>query len=112
VGGLDLNNDRHNTTDRPAYAGRNTGVGPAYWTFDMRLERGFPLREHMRADFTFEAFNLFNKLNYQSVNNVVGAAYAGPFNVTGRGDRAPDQPLGFTAAFDPRRIQLGFRLSF
>jgi hypothetical protein len=112
AGGTDLNNDRHNTTDRPPYAGRNTGIGPDYWTFDMRLERGFSLRERLRADFTFEAFNLFNRLNYRSVNNVVSAGFTGPFNVTGRDDRTPAQPLGFTAAFDPRRIQLGFRLSF
>ena len=112
VGGTDLNNDRHNTTDRPAYAGRNTGLGPSFWTFDARFQRAIPLREKVRLDLMFEAFNLFNKLNYQSVNNTVGAAFAGPFNVTGRTDRRPTDPLGFTSAFDPRRIQLGFRLIF
>ncbi len=112
VGGTDLNSDRHNTTDRPAYAGRNTGLGPAYWAFDARLQRGFALREKVRLDLMFEAFNLFNKLNYQSVNNVVGTAFAGPFNVTGRNDRNPTDPLGFTSAFDARRLQLGFRLVF
>ena len=112
VGGTDLNNDRHNTTDRPAYAGRNTGLGPSFWTFDARFQRAIPLREKVRLDLMFEAFNLFNKLNYQSVNNTVGATFAGPFNVTGRADRRPTDPLGFTSAFDPRRIQLGFRLTF
>ena len=113
VGGTDVNSDRHNTTDRPAYAGRNTGLGPAFWTFDMRLQRGFALKaEKTRLDFMFEAFNLFNKLNYQSVNNTVGAGFAGPFNVTGRNDRNPTDPLGFTSAFDARRVQLGLRLTF
>lgn len=112
VGGTDLNSDRHNTTDRPAYAGRNTGRGPAFQTFDMRLQRGFAVREKMSLDLMFEAFNLFNKLNYQSVNNTVGATFTGPFNVTGRNDRSPTDPLGFTSAFDPRRLQLGFRLTF
>jgi hypothetical protein len=111
VGGADLNNDRHNTTDRPAYAGRNTGLGPAFWTFDSRIQRGFALKEKMRLDFMFEAFNLFNKLNYQSVNNTVGS-YAGPFNVSGRNDRKPTDPLGFTSAFDARRLQLGLRFTF
>jgi hypothetical protein len=111
VGGTDVNSDRHNTTDRPAYAGRNTGLGPKYWTFDSRLQRGFALREKMRLDFMFEAFNIFNKLNYQSVNNTVGL-YGGPFNVTGRNDRKPTDPLGFTSAFDARRLQLGLRLTF
>jgi len=112
VGGADINNDRHNTTDRPPYAGRNTGLGPNFWTFDARLQRGFKLRERLRADVMIEAFNLFNRLNYQSVNNTVGAAFSGPFTVTGRNDRAPVDPLGFTSAFDPRRLQLGLRLSF
>ena len=112
MGGTDLNNDRHNTTDRPAFAGRNTGLGPSFWTFDTRLQRGFALREKMRMDIMFEAFNFFNKLNYQSVNNTVGATFTGPFNVTGRDDRKPTDPLGFTSAFESRRLQLGFRLTF
>jgi hypothetical protein len=112
VGGLDINNDRHNTTDRPPYAGRNTGRGPSFWTFDSRLQRGFRMTERMQLDLMIEAFNLFNKLNYQSVNNTVGATFAGPFSVTGRNDRKPTDPLGFTSAFDPRRLQLGFRLTF
>ncbi len=112
VGGTDVNNDRHNTTDRPPYAGRNTGLGPGFQTFDARLQRGFALREKMRLDLMLEAFNLFNKLNYQSVNNIVGANFTGPFNVTGRNDRAPTDPLGFTSAASPRRLQLGFRVTF
>ena len=65
-----------------------------------------------RVDLMLEAFNLFNKLNYESVNNIVGATFSGPFNVTGRNDRGPTDPLGFTAAFDPRRLQMGIRLTF
>jgi carboxypeptidase family protein len=34
LAGSELNNDRHNTTDRPYFAGRNTGIGPSFWTFD------------------------------------------------------------------------------
>jgi hypothetical protein len=112
VGGSDINSDRHNTTDRPAYAGRNTGLGPGFWTFDSRVQRGFQLTEKARLDLMFEAFNLFNKLNYQSVNNTVGVAFGGPFNVGGRNDRKPAEPLGFTSAFEPRRLQLGFRMTF
>jgi hypothetical protein len=61
--------------------------------------------------FTAEAFNLTNHLNYSSVNNTVGVL-APPFHITGRHDRTPSEPLGFTSAFDPRRLQLGVRLSF
>jgi len=111
LAGTELNNDRHNTTDRPFFAGRNTGIGPSYSAFDMRLSRRFGLSETLRLEVMAEAFNLFNNLNYTSVNNVVGNI-AGPFNLRGRNDRGPSEPLGFTAAADPRRIQLGVRFSF
>jgi hypothetical protein len=111
LAGYDLNQDRHDTTDRPVGAGRNTGIGPDFWTVDLRVSRSFPLGERFRLEFTAEGFNLLNRLNYSSVNNVVGNM-PGPFNVTGRDDRLPSQPLGFSSAFDPRRLQLGMRLSF
>ncbi len=111
LAGSELNNDRHNTTDRPYFAGRNTGIGPSFWTFDTRVGRRIRLSEQKSLDFMFEAFNLFNKLNYASVNNTVGNI-SGPFNLTGREDRSPSEPLGFTSAMDPRRIQLGIRFSF
>jgi len=111
LAGRELNNDRHNTTDRPFLAGRNTGIGPTFWTFDARLSRSFRFGDATRLDLMFEAFNLFNRLNYASVNNVVGNI-SGPFRVTGRDDRTPSEPLGFTSVFDPRRIQLGLRMTF
>lgn len=111
LAGTELNNDRHNTTDRPYFAGRNTGIGPAFGAFDLRVSRRIPAGEGRKLEFMAEAFNLFNNLNYTAVNNVVGNI-AGPFNLRGRDDRGPSEPLGFTAAADPRRIQLGVRFSF
>ena len=111
LAGADLNADRHSTTDRPPFAGRNTGIGPGFWTFDVRLARRFPLGERRAIEFMAEGFNLLNHLNFATVNNVVGNI-PGPFNRHGRDDRTPSQPLGFTSAFDSRRIQLGVRFSF
>jgi hypothetical protein len=109
LAGTELNNDRHNTTDRPLFAGRNIGIGPNFSTFDTRLSRRFRLTEGRTIEFLLEAFNLFNRLNYTSVNNTVGAPI--PSSLKGRNDRTPSQPLGFTAAADSRRIQLGLRFS-
>ncbi|MEX2262775.1 MAG: TonB-dependent receptor [Bryobacteraceae bacterium] len=109
--GFDLNQDRHSTTDRPVFAGRNTGMGPSFWTFDARLSRRLPFGERKNLELMAEFFNLFNNLNFASVNNVVGNM-PGPFNVTGRHDRTPSEPLGFTSALETRRVQLGVRLSF
>ncbi len=111
LAGVELNNDRHNTTDRPFFAGRNTGIGPAFWTFDLRLARRLNFGERRSLELIAEGFNLVNHLNYASVNNTVGNI-SGPFNLKGRHDRGPSDPLGFTSAMDPRRVQLGLRFSF
>ncbi len=111
--GVDLNGDRHSTTDRPVHAGRNTGIGPDFWTFDLRLARQIRLGNESRIlEVTAEAFNLLNRLNYASINNTVGPSFAAPFRVEGRSDVSPSTPLGFTSATDARRIQLGARFSF
>ncbi len=110
--GSDINGDRHSTTDRPPFAGRNTGRGPNFWTFDLRVTRRVGLGSERRyVELMFESFNLFNRLNFASINNTVGLI-GPPFDLHGRKDRRPSEPLGFTSAFDPRRIQLGFRLVF
>jgi hypothetical protein len=54
---------------------------------------------------------VLNRLNYKGVNNTVGL-FAPPYDVSGRSDLRPSDPLAFTSAFDPRQIQLGARLSF
>ncbi len=111
LAGTNVNNDRHSTTDRPPGAGRDTGRGPNFWTFDMRLTRQFGLGEKVRLQLIAEGFNILNRKNFASVNNVVGVI-APPFNVSGSRDRTPSQPLGFTAAQPMRQIQLGLRFSF
>jgi len=116
--GFDINDDTHEETDRPVLenggiAGRNTGRGPAYAATDLRLSRRFPLRaEDMSLEFIFEAFNLFNNVNYSGVNNVVGNTLLSTSTVEGSNQIAPSRPLGFTSAFDPRQIQFGFRFTF
>jgi hypothetical protein len=124
LAGNDVNGDRHSTNDRPIGAGHNTGLGPDFMSFDMRLSRGFKVTEKANLQFMFEAFNLFNRINYASVNNVVGANFGLPttagglgftsFNVSGTALRSPSDArgLGFTSAFPMRQLQLGVRLAF
>jgi hypothetical protein len=111
--GTEINGDRHSDTDRPIFAGRNTGIGPDFWTLDTRLARRIELGAEDRfLELTFEAFNLFNRLNFSSVNNTVGPSFAPPYDVKAREDLGPSQPLAYTSAFEARRIQLGIRLTF
>jgi hypothetical protein len=112
LAGVDVNGDRHSTTDRPPFAGRNTGIGPNFWTFDARYTRRIHIGvENRTMELMLEAFNLFNRLNYANVNNTVGPNFTGPFNVHGDRRLSPSDPLGFTSAYDSRRVQLGIRLN-
>ncbi len=78
---------------------------------DLRAGRKFRLTEAMGLQVSAEAFNLLNRENFASVNNTVGVI-SGPFNLQGRADRTPSQPLGFTSVVGQRRMQLGLRLSW
>lgn len=116
--GYDANGDTHEETDRPVLAngnlvGRNTGRGPAYATTDLRLSRKVWLgAESRQLDFLFEAFNLFNSVNYAGVNNVIGTTPPAQASVEGSSSIPANRPLGFTSAFAPRQLQLGLRFSF
>jgi hypothetical protein len=111
--GFDANSDTQANTDRPAFAGRNTGEGPNFVSFDMRLSKMFQLGDGpAQIEGIFEAFNLFNRVNFSGVNNIVGTAPLPSHHVEGRSDVGPTDPLGFTSAFDPRQIQLGVKLRF
>jgi hypothetical protein len=112
LAGADINGDGHFTNDRPPGAPRNSGLGPNYVDFDMRLSRAFKFGDKYSLRFIAEGFNIANRTNYASVNNIVGSDFAPPFNVHGTASLSPSQPLGFTAAFPKREIQLGLRLTF
>jgi hypothetical protein len=110
----DTNGDGRSQSDRPGQAGRNTGRGEPYYSFDMRFARRFFVKENRYLEFTFEAFNLFNHTNFQGINNIVGTTFATAtdFSARGSSDRKPTEPLGFTSASDPRQLQFGLRFNF
>jgi hypothetical protein len=130
IAGADVNGDRHSTNDRPIGVGRNTGLGPSYTAFDMRLSYLFKVGEKAGLQFVAEGFNIANRTNFASVNNVVSPLFGvltGPqpcpvagtcptgnttFHVPGSAAFSPSQPLGFTSALPKREIQLGLRLTF
>jgi carboxypeptidase family protein len=98
--GSDRNFDTNNN-DRPVGFGRNTGRGFDFASFDLRLNRRFAITERVRLDLIAEGFNLFNRANFGVPNNTYGSG-ATPLATFG-------QP---TAAFDPRQLQFGLKLSF
>jgi Carboxypeptidase regulatory-like domain len=139
LAGTEVNGNNHTTNERPIGAGRDTGLGPDYKSFDIRLTWQHKLREKTSLQFTAEAFNIANHTNYASVNNEVSPLFGvqtgqSPCAVAGTcptgnttfavhgmkpgtllpdGTHAtPSTPLAFTSVFPKREIQLGLRLTF
>jgi hypothetical protein len=117
LAGGEVNGDNHTTNERPIGAPRNTGIGPSYTDFDMRLGWQHKLGEKVSMQLTAEGFNIANHTNYASVNNEVGPLFGilpgfTTFNVHGSRNLSPSTPLGFTSAFPKRQIQLGVRFAF
>ncbi len=118
LAGFDRNGDTHAETDRPltesgAGVGRNTGRGPGFASTDLRLSRRFRLpNEKGRLEVSCEFFNLFNRVNYSQLNHVVGDTVLETGRLSGSESVPANRPLGFTSAFEPRRLQLGLRFVF
>jgi hypothetical protein len=125
LAGGEVNGNNHTTNERPIGAPRDTGLGPNYVDFDMRLSWRHQLGEKANLQITAEGFNLANRTNFASVNNEVSPLFGltpgfATFNVSGirpgtivNGQAAtPSTPLAFTSAFPKRQIQLGLRLTF
>ncbi|HEY8459516.1 MAG TPA: hypothetical protein VIM99_04000 [Blastocatellia bacterium] len=117
--GVDVNLDSNNN-DRPFMVGRNTGLGPWFFSADLRVGRriGFSADSPVALELIFDAFNIFNRTNFRDVNNVTGGALfldqlgITDVRVTGTSENAASQFRGFTSAYAPRVIQLGAKLSF
>jgi Carboxypeptidase regulatory-like domain/TonB dependent receptor len=124
LAGGEVNGNNHTTNQRPIGAPRDTGLGPNYVDFDMRLSWAYKLGEKANLRFTAEGFDIANRTNFASVNNEVGPLFGfepgfTTFNVRGirpslssGGIVTPSTPLAFTSALPKRQIQLGARLTF
>ena len=75
-------------------AGRNSVRGPLFWGFDFAAAKRFALVGTAQFEFRVEAFNLLNRTNFRAPNGVRSAAAFGTI----------------TQTYDPRQIQLGFKL--
>lgn len=59
------------TPGRAPYIGRNTFKGPNLRTVDFRVARNIKLNERFTLEALWEAFNIFNRTNFTSVNTAV-----------------------------------------
>lgn len=77
-------------------AGRNTLIGPGFNSLNMGLHKNFPIRENVKLQFRFEAFNVLNNVNLNPPNSTQSSSLFGRI----------------TSAGDPRILQFALRLTF
>jgi hypothetical protein len=111
--GVDNYGDNYITNHRPWGAGRDIGHGPDLFTTNMRVSRKFQFGDRWRLEALIEGFNLENRTNFRSVNNIVGdvplSSLPDPIQAF-RGE--PSQPLAYTSAFEPRQFQVGLKITY
>jgi hypothetical protein len=83
-------------------AGRNILRGPAYVSFDMTLQRRFPIKGHVNATLRWDVFNLFDRANVGNPNAEIPTTGTINSNVG----------TISTLAGDPRVMQFSLRLQF
>jgi hypothetical protein len=77
--------------------GRNTFVGPGYWTIDSSLFKNIRISDRFRLQFRAEAFNVFNHTNFLIGDNT--SLHDPLFGIAG-------------GTNPPRNLQFGLKLSF
>ncbi|HMO79237.1 MAG TPA: carboxypeptidase regulatory-like domain-containing protein [Pyrinomonadaceae bacterium] len=116
--GFDTQNDGNDDNDRAIINGRvvdrNSFRQPGFFNLDLRLLKGFILKERMRLDLSAELFNVTRNSNRNFGNDAVS------FFGTPLPDGSPSEPNAgvplfapSTARFGgPRQLQLGVRFVF
>jgi hypothetical protein len=110
--GYDFNGDGKNS-DRAAGVAKFSEDGPSFATVNVRLQYGLPLGAHAKVDLVAEAFNLFNRTNYD-VNSILGGEFlSGPTLANQALPTVVNPRFGqSTATLPPREVQLGVRFTF
>jgi Carboxypeptidase regulatory-like domain/TonB-dependent Receptor Plug Domain len=86
-------------------AGRNILIGPGLVNFDFSLAKNTRIRDSFNVQFRAEAFNLFNRANFQVPGLVTGTDI---FDSTGASNPAAGQLTSTTTT--SRQIQFGLKL--
>jgi hypothetical protein len=81
--------------------GRNSFMGPGFFNTDLSMQKNFPIRESLLAQFRVDAFNAFNVINPGNPSSTV----------TGSDGTITGEPaLGI--ATNPRQLQFSLRVQF
>jgi hypothetical protein len=85
-------------------AGKYSFRGPGINNWDMSLFKNMPIGERVRAQLRVESYNLFNHTQFTTVNTAAQFSTAG-VQTNGLFGQ-------YTAAANPRQLQLALRISF
>ena len=120
--GFDLNNDGNFATDRVPGLGRDTFYLPNTISFDPRVMRTMRLRDRLKLQMIFEAFNALNHSNITQVRTTQFAVVQSPATCGIAGSpclvRQDAKTAGLgafgtpTASSGPRILQFGVKLIF
>jgi hypothetical protein len=112
AGGLGTGlNAASNTSNRFPGVGRNTYVRPGLSNVDLRVAREIGLAETKTVEILVEGFNIFNRVNYASVN-ATQYILQGSNLVPNARFLAPLSALSYPAVGNPRQLQLALRFGF
>ena len=75
---------------------RSSFRNPGFINVDLSLIKNNRIGDHINAQFRFEVFNVFNRVNFAAVNGNLASSTFGRS----------------TSTYDPRIIQLGVRLTY
>jgi hypothetical protein len=81
--------------------GRNAFTSPGFFQVDLRISKAIPISERLHLDLIADGFNMFNRLNVLSVNQLCDPT-AGATCLAG-------QP---TASYDARQFQFALKLAW
>jgi hypothetical protein len=110
--GYDFNGDGKNS-DRPPGVKKYSAAGPEFSSFNLRATYGLQLGNRARADLMAEAFNLFNRRNFDVTSVQGGRFLAGPSLQNPAAVSVPNPRFGeYTATLPPFEAQFGIRLTF
>jgi hypothetical protein len=112
AGGLGTGlNASNNTSNRFPGMGRNTFVRPGLATVDLRTAREFRLGENSSIEVLGEGFNIFNRVNYATVN-ATQYILQGTNLTPNPAFLRPLTAYSYPAAGNPRQFQLALRYNF
>jgi hypothetical protein len=92
--------------DQIGNAGRNNKFGPSFFNTDLSLQKNFPIKESVLAQFRVDAFNTFNIVSAGNPGGNIESA--GIINSNSGSNQFP----GYAPGAQPRQLSFSLRVQF